>query len=112
MVLIEIFFFFPPGLRRWQNLFHGKFQFLFPIWKRNRIISLRNNKKKSFRRLLAPHGRPRSPPSPGEPLAPGEWHSTARPRTWRGTDTKPDPEPHNQALPGPPNLLALLPSPA
>lgn len=79
------FFFSPPGRRRWHDLFHGKFQFLFPIWKRNRIISLRS--KKSFKRLLAPHGRPRSPPSPRKPLAPGEQHSMAR--LWAGVDWMP-----------------------
>lgn len=83
-------------------------QFLFPIWNRNRIISLK--RKKSFKRLLAPHGRPRSPPGPREPLTPGKEHGTARPR-WGGSEAKPDPEPYNQALPGPLNLLALLPSP-
>lgn len=67
MVLTEIFFFFPPGLRRWQNLFHGKFQFLFPIWKRNRIISLRNNKKKASEGCSLPMGGRGAHPVPGSP---------------------------------------------
>lgn len=68
MSLIEIFFFFfflPPGRRRWQNLFHGKFQFLFPIWKTNGIISLRKKeKKKSFQRWLVLRGRLRGASTP------------------------------------------------
>lgn len=78
MSLIEIFFFFfflPPGRRRWQNLFHGKFQFLFPIWKTNGIISLRKKEKKKKLPKVA-----RSPweaersfhPAPGQLLAPGK----------------------------------------
>lgn len=72
MVLIEIFifFFFPPGRRRWQNLFHGKFQFLLPIWKRNRIISLRRRRKKLEK--VAPS--PREAEEPAQP-----WGA---PRTW------------------------------
>lgn len=110
MVLIEIFIiFFPlPGRRRWQNLFHGKFQFLFPIWKRNRIISLR--RKKKLQKVA------RSPWEAEEPAQPREdprtWGTARHGWTlgWGGSDAKPDLSPTTKLCQDP-NLLALPPSP-
>lgn len=57
-------------------MFHGKFQFLFPIWKTNRIISLRKKKKKLPKVARSPWEAEELPPRPGQLLAPGK-----RPRT-------------------------------
>lgn len=102
MTLIEIFMFFfcPPGRRRWQNLFLGKSQFLFPIWKRNRIISLRRKLKKASKGCLLPAGGCRALGAPRT----GEWHGWTL--CWSGSDTQPDPEPYTKLCwdPRPPTL--------
>lgn len=67
-------------------------------------------KKKKLQKVARSLQEAKEPAQPQG--APRTWGTAQHGRTsrWSGSDAEPDPEPYDQALPGPPNLLALLAS--